>query len=358
MRVEQRPQFDKAPPAEAISPDGNAAHHERTAWWDSFLADGQIDVSICIPNWNCRDLLRACLESLLDTPQGVRLEVIVADNGSEDGSAEMVATTFPEVVLLRNPANVGFARASNQAAGKAQGRYLLFLNNDTVVPPNTLRRLIDYATARPEVGLVGPALRDLHGQRQTSSRSRPTPATFLHRTCLLRWTNVLRPLYRRYRRRPLDPHEPARVDVLMGAALLMPRQLFLDCGRWDESFFFGGEDLDLCTRVARTHQIVYHPGIEVSHVGRASTRLAIGPSTTQIAVGFVRYLRKSGYSVSSLLVYKALMTLDAPLHAAAKALEYCWRRLNGRPAAAEKSLLVARGLIHFLTHGLPAFWRA
>src|SRR5207244_699460 len=80
------------------------------AWLQSFTDDGPIDVSVCIANWNCRELLRACLESLHDQPQGVRLETIVVDNASRDGAAAMVARDFPEVVLLRNPANLGFAK--------------------------------------------------------------------------------------------------------------------------------------------------------------------------------------------------------------------------------------------------------
>src|SRR5437879_6321490 len=88
----------------------------RPAWLQSFLDDGPIDVSVCIVNWNCRELLRACLESLHDQPQGITLETIVVDNGSRDGAAEMVAREFPEVVLLRNTGNAGFARANNQAA--------------------------------------------------------------------------------------------------------------------------------------------------------------------------------------------------------------------------------------------------
>src|SRR5437763_14080652 len=83
------------------------------AWLQSFTDDGPIDVSVCIANWNCRELLRACLESLHDQPQGVRLETIVVDNASQDGAAAMVARDFPKVVLLRNPTNLGFAKASN-----------------------------------------------------------------------------------------------------------------------------------------------------------------------------------------------------------------------------------------------------
>src|SRR5262245_49746255 len=90
-----------------------------------------VDVSICIANWNCRDLLRDCLSSLLHQAQGVRLEIIVVDNASTDGAADMVMRHFPQVQLIRNRINRGFAAANNQAARRARGTHLLFLNNDT-----------------------------------------------------------------------------------------------------------------------------------------------------------------------------------------------------------------------------------
>src|SRR5439155_26361969 len=126
--------------------------------------DGPFDVSVCIANWNCRELLRACLESLHDQPQGVRLETIVVDNASQDGAAAMVARDFPEVVLLRNPTNLGFAKDNNRAAEYARGRYLFFLNNDTFVPAGSLRRLVEFADGHPTVGLIGPRLRDADGR--------------------------------------------------------------------------------------------------------------------------------------------------------------------------------------------------
>ena len=153
------------------------------------------DVSVCIANWNCRDYLRGCLESLLDDPQGVTVEVIVADNASADGAADMVAREFPEVVLIRNGENHGFARASNQAAERARGRYVFFLNNDTVVPPYTLARLVAFADAHPGVGMIGPRLRDGTGKLQISYRRKPTLKAMLHRAALLRWTGLFRRAY-------------------------------------------------------------------------------------------------------------------------------------------------------------------
>jgi GT2 family glycosyltransferase len=143
----------------------------------------------------------------------------------------------------------------------------------------------------------------------------------------------------------------------MGAAVLMRRDLFFSCGRWDEDFTFGGEDIELSARVGQEHTLIYHPAAEIVHYGRVSTRLNLGYSSPNVAVGFARYLRKSGTSRSALFLYKLIYTLDAPLHMAVKVFEGVYRRLRGRRAAATKSFLVARGLGHFLTRGLKPFWK-
>jgi GT2 family glycosyltransferase len=341
-----------------LEPPAVSSARERTAWWQSFLDDGPVEVSVCIANWNCRELLRACLESLLDQAQGVRLETIVVDNGSTDGAADMVAREFPEVLLCRNPVNGGFARANNQAADLARGRYLFFLNNDTLVPPGTLRRLVDYAEAHPEVGMIGPRLRDSDGRTQVSYRQRPAVATLLHRTSLLRWTGLWRAAYRRYRRQDFNPHITRPVEVLMGAAMFLPHNVFYSCGRWDEAYRFGGEDLDLSFQVGRRYPVIYHPEVEIIHYGRMSTRQHIGYASAQMAIGFARYLRKTGCPQSALWAYKFIVLLDAPVQLVDKGLQYLWRRCHGRHAKAKKSLLAFRGAWHFLTRGLGPFLRA
>jgi GT2 family glycosyltransferase len=314
-------------------------------------------VSACIVNWNCRALLRACLHSLSPARQKVRLEIIVVDNASTDGAAAMVARCFHRVVLIRNRTNVGFARANNQAAQRARGRYLFFLNNDTVVPPGALRRLIDYARANPTIGLLGPRLRNGQGRVQTSCRGVPTVGALLHRTSLLRWTGLFRGAYRRFRGRDGNPQATRPVKVLLGAALLVRRKVFAELGPWDEGYPFGAEDIDLCTRIGRKYPVVYHPAVEVTHYGRVSSRKRIGFVHTTTVLGVTRFLRKSGCSRPALAFYKLALTADAPLRWLGLAGQYAWRRLRGDKDRAAKSLLALRGVHHFLTRGLPALWK-
>jgi GT2 family glycosyltransferase len=325
---------------------------------DSARQTGTVDVSVCIVNWNCRDLLRDCLESLCRQPNGIRWEVIVIDNGSTDGAGDMVERDFREVVFVRNGTNLGFSRANNQAARLARGRYLFFLNNDTVVSPGALEELVDFADAHPAIGIIGPRLRDAKGKVQVSFRQRLTVSALLHRTILLRWTGLFRRQYYGCRRQHFDPNSTQRVEVLMGAAMLLPRQVFFDSGMWDEDYTFGGEDMDLCYRVGRHLPIIYYPQVEIIHYGRASTRQHLRFASRKIPTGFVRYLRKTGTPRFNLLLYKAVATLDAPLQMLTNGCQFLHRRLLDRKEKARRSLLAFKSSWHFLTQGLIEFWRA
>jgi N-acetylglucosaminyl-diphospho-decaprenol L-rhamnosyltransferase len=303
-------------------------------------------------------LLRACLESLQAGRQGIPFETIVVDNASTDGAPEMVARDFPDVVLIRNATNLGFARANNQAAAVARGRYLFFLNNDTETPAGGLQRLLEFADSHADASLIGPRLRDALGAIQVSHRQRPTVPVLLHRSTLLRWTGLFRQAHRRYRRGRVEDSSPRQVEILMGAAMLLKREVFDKIGGWDEGFVFGGEDMDLSMRAGAVGPVLYYPGVEILHHGRVSTRLHSRYSATNIPVGFVRYLRKSGTSVAAILAYKVVMTFDAPVQIVEKCLQGAWRWLRRRYAEARRSWLVARSLGHFLLYGLPAFWKA
>jgi hypothetical protein len=316
------------------------------------------DVSVCVVNWNCRDLLRKCLASLFTRPQDAAFEVVVVDNASSDGAADLVAREFPGVRLVRNDRNLGFSRGNNQAARLATGRYLFFLNNDTELAAGTLGEFVRFADRNPGVGMVGPRLRGADGQAQISYRARPTLGALLHRVSLLRWTGLFRTAYYRYRRDTFDPDHTRPVDVLMGAAVFLPRDVFDASGRWDERYRFGGEDLDLSTQVGRRSQVVYFSRVEVLHHGRVASRANVGFSQPNVAVGYVHYFRKAGVGRLPLLAYKLLVTVDTPVQLAAKGVQGCWRRLCGRPEKAAKSWLAARGVWGFAVRELGQFWRA
>lgn len=321
-------------------------------------APAGVAVSVCIANWNCNLLLRRCLESLFEQDQGVSFEVIIVDNASTDGAAEMVEAEFPQATLIRNVENRGFSAANNQAAEAACGRYFFFLNNDTIVPPNTLRQFFEFAEANPSVGMVGPRLRGMDGAFQISYRRRPTLGALLHRISLLRWTGLFRHAYYDYRRDSYEPDGVRAVEVLMGAAVFLPRAVFEDSGRWDERYGFGVEDIDLSMQVSRRRPLVYVGDVEVVHYGRASSRKNMSFVAPNVATGYVRYFRKAGANPNTLRIYKLLVTVDAPVQCFGKVLQGSVRFLRGRREKAKRSFLAARGLWHFMRTELVRFWKA
>jgi hypothetical protein len=317
-----------------------------------------ITVSVCIANWNCVELLRQCLRSLFYQPQGVSFEVIVTDNASTDGAAEMVTAEFPQVHLIRNSTNRGFAIASNQAARLARGRYLFFLNNDTEVPPHTLGQLLAHALANPTAGMFGPRLREPSGATQISYRRRPTIAALLHRVSLVRWTGLFRKAYKDYRRGSFQPEGVRSVEVLMGPAVFLPRAVFDAVGGWDERYRFGVEDIDLSTQVGQLRPVVYAGDVEVIHHGRVSSRANIGFVAPSVTTGYVQFLRKTGQGRGLLFWYKLAVTLDAPVQLIGKMVEALARRAIGHTNDATRSWAAARGVWAFLRSELIRFWKA
>ena len=232
-------------------------------------------LSVIIVNWNVRDLLRRALGSIYAAwGKQHGLEIIVVDNGSQDGSQAMILEEYPQVRLVPNTTNRGFGCANNQGLAWANGEYLLVLNPDTHIEGNALHELVNYAVAHPEVGMLGPQLLWPDGKVQSSRRRFPTlPMLFLEST----WLQALapRPWLRNYYVEDQPDDITQNVDWITGAAMLTRRAIVEQVGEFDEDFFMYSEELDWCRRIkAAGWQIVYHPRAKiVHHEGKSSTQV-------------------------------------------------------------------------------------
>jgi len=225
-----------------------------------------IEVSILIVNWNGRALLPDCLASLPAGAMGLSYQVIVVDNASQDESVAWLESAAPQVQLIRNAANLGFARANNQALQTAQGAYALLLNNDARLRPGTLRYLHEFMEAHPAVGAVSPRLVTPQSEPQAYAFGQdPTPAYLLRRG-LWRWL-AHRPLH------DWGISRAQRVDWVAGTCLLVRRAAWESVGLLDEGFFMYFEDNDWCLRMRRAGwEVWYMPEVEVEHLGGQSVQ--------------------------------------------------------------------------------------
>ena len=253
-----------------------------------------MDLSIVIVNWNVKELLRNCLHSLLDQPDpGLTIEIIVVDSASSDGSPQMVRQEFPQVRLIASPENLGYAGGNNAGATAAQGRYLFLLNPDTMVRAGALTQLVGYMDAHPQAGALGPQLLWPDGAVQSSRRRFPTLGSlFWESTLLGQW--FPRNRYRqRYHvlDRPADETQP--VDWVVGAAILIRRDAWLQVGPLDEAFFMYFEETDWCRRSAaagwETH---YLPTAQVVHFEGKSSGQVVAARTLRFQRSKLCYTRK------------------------------------------------------------------
>lgn len=240
------------------------------------------DLGIVIVNWNTCALLRGCLESVYAS-HGVTSRVIVVDNASDDGSAALVRDEFPQAGLIANAENVGYPRANNQglrALGFERGggadapRYALALNPDTVLPPDALRAMVAYVDTRPEVGAAGPKLVMGDGRLDLACRrSFPTPEISFYRMIGLSKLFPRSRRFGRYNLTYLDPDVETEVDSVVGAFMLVRREVIQQVGLFDETYFMYGEDLDWAFRIKQAGwKVMYNPRVTVLHLKRAASR--------------------------------------------------------------------------------------
>ncbi len=229
-------------------------------------------VSVIVVSWNAREYLMQCLASLKDETCRCPMEIIVVDNASSDASPDSVAAQYPDVHLIRNAANLGFAKANNLGLAQSQGAYLCFVNSDVEVLPGCISRLVEYCEQHPEVGMVGPRILGGDGKLQRSCRGFPSVWNMFCRALAL---DHLFPKCRlltgyslwHWAQTSLQP-----VDILTGCFWLVRRKALEQVGLLDEAFFMYGEDMDWCKRFwAKGWQVVFVPGAEAIHYGGVSS---------------------------------------------------------------------------------------
>lgn len=226
-----------------------------------------IDLSLCIPTRQARDLLRDCLQSIYANTRKVSLEIIVVDNSSRDGTVEMLKVEFPKVRLIVNDHNAGFTRPTNQALEISCGRYALLLNNDTAILPEALDRLVEFADAHKEIGICTPKVLNRDGTLQKQCRrSFATPWDLF---CYFSGLSSLFPkssLFARYLVTYRGEDETHAVDAVSGSCMLIRREVLDQIGLLDERFFAYQEDADFCFRAKRAGwQVYYYPQAQIIH---------------------------------------------------------------------------------------------
>ena len=221
-----------------------------------------MDVSIVIINWNTRELLLDCLASVNQTTAGCTVEVIVVDNGSSDGSPQAVRQQFPQVTLIENTENRGFARANNQAFTHATGRYLLLLNSDARLTGEALKNMVAFMDKTPKTGIAACQYLNQDGSKQNSFDNYPTLSTELLNKTLLK---TLFP--EKFPSKKRNYTNPLEVDSVIGACMIVRAEAIKQVGTLDEDYFFFIEETDWCFRMRQAGWKIYHlPHIGIYHL--------------------------------------------------------------------------------------------
>ena len=279
------------------------------------------DISVVVVSFNTRDLLRDCLLALRREMEGIPNEVFVVDSASRDGSADMVASEFPEIKLIRSTVNLGFAGANNKAFVLATGRYVVLLNSDAFLRPLALRKSIDHMDEDTAIGLGGARLIGADGSWQASCRMFPSALNdFLSLSGLAAKFPKSR-FFGRQDRTWASQDEPADADWVPGAYSIIRRTVLDQVGPFDERFFLYYEEVDLCRRIKNAGYLIrYWPDVVVVHLGGESsktiTSLTMSRSGAQLELWRMR---------SAFLYYRKH---HGPTAWLSKNIESVWHRLR------------------------------
>lgn len=256
-------------------PDGGVVNHELPS-----IRNSEVKLSVIIVNFNSRELLRECLDSLLASAGGIDSEIFVVDNRSTDGSPEMVQNEYPRVRLIRNAENVGFAKANNQALRVCKGEYVLLLNNDTVILEDCIERMLEFMDAHPQAAMAGCRILNPDGSLQVSTYNFPSLARIFLRAYGIKnliprqaWARRLIARYSpRYVQAKIpwywDHRQVRQVDIVKGAFCLVRSSAIAEVGLLDETTFMYWEETDWAYRMKKAGWEVYFvPDATIIHRG-------------------------------------------------------------------------------------------
>ncbi len=266
-----------------------------------------MNLSVIIVSWNVRERLRTCLASLFRETKDLNWEIFVIDNDSKDGSAEMVLNDFPDVQLIVNKKNLGFAAASNQGIKKARGEFILLLNPDTELKENSFAKTVEYMRSHPEVGILGPRILNFDGSLQPSVRRFPTLISQI--LIILKiphlWPSLAPIKY--YLAADFDYEKEANVDQVMGACLLFSRNLLNKIGLLDDKFFIWFEEVDFCQRARNAgFKVRYAPVTSITHWGGESFAQEMTLKKQKMISQSMAYYFKKHHSFAAYLFIKFL----------------------------------------------------
>jgi len=249
-----------------------------------------VDISVIIVNWNTRELLAQCLQSLQDTVES-GFDVWVVDNGSTDGSVAMVRERFPHAHVIANPENVGFVRANNQALPLCQGRYVLLLNSDTQALPGSLDRMVQFLDEHLRAGIAGVRLLNPDGTFQASYTPFPTLwREFLILSGLGR--ALVRPTFPSYGPE-VEKGSQMIAGYMEGACLMARREAVDQVGGLDERIFMYAEEVDWCYRFCQAGwQVWYLPQAPIVHYGGQSSKQRQGRMEAELYRSRVYFFHK------------------------------------------------------------------
>jgi len=256
-------------------------------------------------------MLRDCLTSIFQNAPPFEFEVIVVDNVSTDGAVQMIEQEFPKVVLIRNSERHGFGHNQNTGITASRGKYVFVYNDDTLVHGNALSSMCEFMDKNPKVGLLGPKLLNQDGTLQMSCYKFPSPLRYVWENLLLTAAFPNSTVFGDYRKWPHD--EVKIVDFVIGAAMLVRREVIEQVGLFDELFFMYSEETDWQMRIHNAGwDIVLYPVAEITHLGGQSTEDAKDRQFSEFQTSSVKLIRKH-YGVVGVAVQRLAMLFGALL---------------------------------------------